>query len=73
MWLAKDTLHNTFVALKIQRSASHYLEAAFDEVEILDQVSSYWMKPEWLNSLKAYYAKEPERLKHITSQDSFSV
>jgi serine/threonine-protein kinase SRPK3 len=24
------------VALKIQRSASQYLEAAFDEVEILD-------------------------------------
>ena len=31
------------------------------------------MKPEWLNSLKAYYAKEPERLKQITSQDSYSV
>ena len=73
MWLAKDILYNTFVALKIQRSASHYLEAAFDEVEILDQVSSYWMKPEWLASLKKYYAKEPERLKHITGQDSYSV
>jgi len=36
VWLAKDIKFNTFVALKIQRSASHYLEAAFDEVEILD-------------------------------------
>ena len=36
VWLAKDIKDNTFVALKIQRSASHYLEAAFDEVEILD-------------------------------------
>jgi serine/threonine-protein kinase SRPK3 len=42
-------------------------------VEILDQVSSYWMKPEWLESLKRYYAKEPEKLKHITGQDSYSV
>lgn len=66
VWLAKDIKFNTFVALKIQRSASHYLEAAFDEVEILDQVSSYWMKPEWLESLKKYYAREPEKLKHIT-------
>lgn len=31
------------------------------------------MKPEWLNSLKEYYAKEPERLKSITGQDSYSV
>ena len=36
VWLAKDMHYNTYVALKIQRSAPHYLEAAFDEVEILD-------------------------------------
>lgn len=36
VWLAKDLEYNTYVALKIQRSASQYLEAAFDEVEILD-------------------------------------
>jgi serine/threonine-protein kinase SRPK3 len=36
VWLAKDLHYNTYVALKIQRSAPHYLEAAFDEVEILD-------------------------------------
>jgi serine/threonine-protein kinase SRPK3 len=36
VWLAKDINYNTFVAMKIQRSAPHYLEAAFDEVEILD-------------------------------------
>jgi len=57
VWLAKDINFNTFVALKIQRSAPQYLEAAIDEVEILDQVSSYWMKPEWLHSLSHYYNK----------------
>jgi serine/threonine-protein kinase SRPK3 len=62
VWLAKDIKFNTYVALKIQRSASHYLEAAFDEVEILDQVSSYWMKPEWLETLKQIYKAEPTRL-----------
>ena len=35
VWLARDTKFNTFVAIKIQKSAHHYLEAAFDEVEIL--------------------------------------
>jgi hypothetical protein len=28
--------HNSFVALKVQKSASHYQEAAYDEVEILE-------------------------------------
>jgi serine/threonine-protein kinase SRPK3 len=62
VWLAKDTKFNTYVALKLQRSAPHYLEAAFDEVEILDQASTYWMKEDWLESLKKYYADEPEKL-----------
>lgn len=73
VWLAKDIKYNTYVAMKIQRSASHYLVAAFDEVEILDQVSSYWMKKEWLDSLKQYYKDEPEKLKNITGNDCYSV
>ena len=47
MWLAKDSKYDSYVALKIQKSAQHYIEAAFDEVEILDQVSSFWQKQEW--------------------------
>ena len=47
--------------------------AAFDEVEILDQVASYWMKPEWLDALKKYYKKEPEKLKNITGNDCHCV
>jgi len=35
VWLAKDFKFDTYVALKIQKSAPHYMEAAFDEVEIL--------------------------------------
>ena len=66
-------MYNTYVALKIQRSASHYLVAAFDEVEILDQASSYWMKPEWLDSLKKYYKDRPEKLKNITGEDCHCV
>ena len=33
--------------MKIQKSSQNYLEAAYDEVEIPDQVSSNWMKKEW--------------------------
>ena len=56
VWLAKDMQYNTFVALKIQRSASNYIEAAYDEVEILEQVSSFWKKPEWAKSAEHYLA-----------------
>ena len=35
VWLSRDVKYNTYVALKIQKSASHYLEAAYDEVSIL--------------------------------------
>jgi DNA-directed RNA polymerase subunit K/omega len=38
VWLAKDLKYSTFVAIKIQKSAQHYLEAAYDEVEILSRV-----------------------------------
>lgn len=35
VWLSRDVKCDTYVAIKIQKSANHYLEAAFDEVEIL--------------------------------------
>ena len=41
--------------MKIQKSASHYLEAAYDEVEILDQVASNWKTAEWEKSILEYY------------------
>ena len=55
VWLAKDFKYNTFVAIKIQKSAPHYLEAAYDEVEILQTVARHATSPEWMASLKEYY------------------
>lgn len=55
MWLTKDLLHNNYVAMKVQKSAQHYLEAAYDEVEILDQVASNWKTEEWARSIQRYY------------------
>ncbi|BAT90480.1 hypothetical protein LR48_Vigan08g143900 [Vigna angularis] len=39
VWLAWDTLISRFVALKIQKSAQHYTEAAMDEIKILKQIA----------------------------------
>ena len=65
VWLAKDKKNDTYVAVKVQKSAQHYMEAAYDEVEILDQVSSFWKKKEWQRSIRHYFKDEPEKLKEL--------
>ncbi|KAF3455133.1 hypothetical protein FNV43_RR05581 [Rhamnella rubrinervis] len=39
VWLAWDTQRSQYVALKIQKSARHYTEAAMDEIKILKQIA----------------------------------
>ncbi|XP_050228562.1 uncharacterized protein LOC126677811 [Mercurialis annua] len=39
VWLAWDTHKSLFVALKVQKSAQHYTEAAMDEITILQQIA----------------------------------
>ncbi|BFG38743.1 hypothetical protein CerSpe_250180 [Prunus speciosa] len=39
VWLAWDTHHSRYVALKVQKSADHYTEAAMDEITILKQIA----------------------------------
>ena len=58
VWLARDTMYNTYVALKVQKSASHYQEAAYDEVEILDVVAAKAHEPEWVKHVDSVKANE---------------
>ncbi|XP_050380383.1 uncharacterized protein LOC126797723 [Argentina anserina] len=39
VWLAWDTHSSRYVALKVQKSADHYSEAAMDEITILKQIA----------------------------------
>ncbi|KAI3442885.1 Protein kinase domain-containing protein [Psidium guajava] len=39
VWLAWDTQSSRYVALKVQKSAQHYTEAAMDEITILQQIT----------------------------------
>lgn len=39
VWLAWDALDKKYVALKVQKSAQHYTEAAQDEITILKQIA----------------------------------
>lgn len=47
VWLCKDFKYSTYVAVKIQKSSPHYMEAAFDEVEILQRVEAEAHSPQW--------------------------
>lgn len=46
---------NTYVALKVQKSAPSYKVAAYDEVEILDVIAKHIHNPEWLKTLDHYH------------------
>ena len=56
VWLAKDMKHeNTYVALKVQKSAPSYKVAAYDEVEILDVIAKNIYNHDWLKDLERYH------------------
>jgi serine/threonine-protein kinase SRPK3 len=73
VWLAKDLKYSTFVAIKIQKSAQHYLEAAYDEVEILQELEKHNYDPEWEESVKEYWTDNPEKTKHGIERDHSQV
>jgi serine/threonine-protein kinase SRPK3 len=73
VWLAKDLKYNTFVALKVQKSAQHYLEAAYDEVEILQELEKHNYDPEWEESIKTYWVDNPARVRHGIERDHSQV
>lgn len=59
VWLARDNMYQSYVALKVQKSASHYTEAAYDEVEILDVVARNAHGADWINSVNRYKMGDP--------------
>jgi serine/threonine-protein kinase SRPK3 len=62
VWLAKDMKFETYVALKVQKSAQHYLDAAYDEVEILQELEKHNFEEEWVNSIRKYWKENPDKL-----------
>lgn len=49
VWRAVDLRSGEVVAVKFQKSASHYTEAAWDEVEILKHLRNHSSAKEWVN------------------------
>lgn len=47
VWLCQDVNFSRFVAMKVQKSAPHYTEAAYDEIELLAEAAKRGVRPEW--------------------------
>ena len=61
-WLAFDIKHGNYVCIKIQKSDQRYINAAYDEVEILQELVKHNFDKEWLESLREYWKDEPEKI-----------
>ena len=59
---------NTYVALKVQKSAPSYKVAAYDEVEILDVIAKNIQNPEWIQSLGKYHKGDEENIGKVNGQ-----
>ena len=68
-WLAFDTKHGNYVCIKIQKSDQRYINAAYDEVEILQELAKHNFDKEWLESLKEYWKDQPEKIQDLESRE----
>ena len=72
-WLALDTKYGNYVAIKIQKAAQQYIDAAYDEVEILQELGKHNFDKEWIASLKEYYKDEKDKLDDIEKTENSKV
>lgn len=68
VWLCKDLKYGTYVAMKVQRSAPNYTEAALDEIDLLLKISRSYNEPLWATAVKEYHKSEVSHIeKHGVS------
>jgi len=53
VWLCLDEKNNGYVAMKIQKSAQHYTQAAYDEIDLLTSLSQHATDPAWVSAGQA--------------------
>eukprot|EP00403_Amphidinium_massartii_P017279 CAMPEP_0178422266 /NCGR_PEP_ID=MMETSP0689_2-20121128/27082_1 /TAXON_ID=160604 /ORGANISM="Amphidinium massartii, Strain CS-259" /LENGTH=653 /DNA_ID=CAMNT_0020043819 /DNA_START=113 /DNA_END=2074 /DNA_ORIENTATION=+ len=52
VWLCQDLTSGRFVAIKVQKSAQHYTEAAYDEIELLAEAAKRGNFRDWEATMK---------------------
>lgn len=58
VWLCKDTKYDTFVAMKVQKSAPNYTEAAYDEIDMLLKINANTECPKWKETLAKHWGSQ---------------
>ena len=64
-WLSLDVKYNNYVSIKIQKSSQQYIDLAYDEIEILNEIDKHNNDKKWVESLKEYWKDEPEKIKVV--------
>ena len=72
-WLENDMKYNNYVAIKVQKSEQKYIDAAYDEVEILQELEKHNFDKEWIKSLNLYWKDEPNKFKNGFKRDHSQV
>ena len=72
-WMALDTKHKNYVAIKIQKSAQQNINTAYDEVEILTEIEKHINDKEWIESLNKYWEDNPDKLKKGMIKDHTQI
>lgn len=65
VWLCQDMTYQRFVAMKVQKSAPHYTEAAYDEIELLAEAAKRGSEPTWQGT-------QTGPLQHLFPQANFT-
>eukprot|EP00440_Ansanella_granifera_P055637 gb/GFBE01060305.1/.p1 GENE.gb/GFBE01060305.1/~~gb/GFBE01060305.1/.p1 ORF type:complete len:658 (+),score=163.01 gb/GFBE01060305.1/:1-1974(+) len=55
VWLCQDLTYQRYVAMKVQKSAPHYTEAAYDEIELLAEAAKRGTDPVWEQTQEGAY------------------
>jgi len=72
-WLSLDVKYNNYVCIKIQKSAQQYIDSAYDEVELLQELDKHNFESEWIESLNLYYKDDLNRIKNGIKRDHSNV
>ena len=72
-WMALDTKHKNYVAIKIQKSAQQNINAAYDEVEILTEIEKHINDEDWIKALNKYWEDNPEKIKKGNIKDHTQI
>ena len=75
VWLCKDLVHGTYVAMKVQKSAPNYTEAALDEIDLLLKISKKSKEPLWATAVKKYHKNDLQEIeeKGISTEHCYVV